>query len=104
MAILHPLSTAGDFAGDEPGSPFVLTRSYLEPVRLVEPFEQGGLHMVFHCMHRPLSAYTDALHGAGLSIELVSEPVPDDDHVRDVPQMERQRRIPWWLHIVAVRR
>jgi SAM-dependent methyltransferase len=104
VAVLHPLSTAGDFLDDEHGSPFLVTRPYLEPVRLVEPFERGGLRMVFHSMHRPLSAYTDALRGAGLSIELVSEPVPDDDHIRDVPEMGRQRRVPWWLHIVATRR
>jgi hypothetical protein len=76
----------------------------VEPLRLVEPFERNGLSIVFHSMHRPLSAYAEALRRAGFAIEVVSEPRPDEDHVRDVPEMWRQRHIPWWLHLVAVRR
>ena len=104
MAILHPLSTAGEFADDDVDSAFVLRRPYAEPYRLVESFERDGLTMVFHSMHRSLAAYVSALHDAGLLIEVLTEPLPDDDLLRDQPQMARVRRVPWYLHLRAVRR
>jgi SAM-dependent methyltransferase len=104
IAILHPVVTAGDFEGDALDSRFVLSRAYSEPVRFVEPFSRDGLTMVFHSMHRPLGAYTRALRDAGFLIEVLAEPVPSDEHVQDVPEMARQARLPWWLHLRAVRR
>lgn len=103
VAVLHPLATSGDFANDDADSPFILARPYLAPRRLVEPFERDGLQIVFHSMHRPISAYTEALRRAGMLIEVLSEPVPDDDYLRDYPQLSRQRRVPWWLHLRAIR-
>ena len=55
-------------------------------------------------MHRSLAAYVSALHDAGLLIEVLTEPLPDDDLLRDQPQMARVRRVPWYLHLRAVRR
>jgi SAM-dependent methyltransferase len=103
MANLHPFVTAGDFVDDSSDSAFQVTRGYGESYRFVESIEQDGRTMVFHSFHRPLSAYTSALRHAGLSIEQIVEPVPDDAHIRDHPSMVRQRRMPWWLHIRAVR-
>lgn len=104
MAILHPLSTAGEFVDDDVDSPFVLRRPYPEPYRFVQPLERDGLTMVFHSMHHSLAAYASALRDAGLLIELLTEPLPDDDLVRDEPRMARVRRVPWYLHIRAIRR
>jgi len=103
LAILHPFVTAGSFVDDTDDSPFTVVRPYGEPYRLVEPIERAGLTMEFHSLHRPLAAYANALRRAGFSIDTMSEPVPDDDHIRDHPEMARQRRMPWWLHVRAVR-
>jgi SAM-dependent methyltransferase len=104
IAILHPLSTAGDFVDESFDSPFVITDPYPRSRRFVDVVDRDGLVMEFHSMHRPLDAYTRVLHDAGFLIELLHEPVPDDDYVRDHPRLQRQTRIPWYLHIRALRR
>jgi SAM-dependent methyltransferase len=102
VAIVHPLASAGDFVDEESAdSPFVITRSYADTTRLVEPMERDGLAMVFHSEHRPLSAYTAALERAGFVIESLREPLPADDVLGDHPRLQRQRRVPWFLHLRA---
>ena len=104
IAILHPLATAGEFVDDTFDSEFVITAPYTRPRRFIDAVERDGLAMEFHSMHRPLDAYTRALHDAGFDIEVLQESVPDDDYVRDHPRLQRQTRIPWYLHLRAVRR
>jgi SAM-dependent methyltransferase len=104
MAILHPFSTAGEFVDDTFDSPFVITDPYPRPRRFTDSVERDGLAMEFHSIHRPLDAYTRALHDSGLDIEVLQESVPDGDYVRDHPRLQRQTRIPWYLHLRAVRR
>jgi SAM-dependent methyltransferase len=104
IAILHPLSTAGDFADESFDSPFVVTRAYPQPRRFVDSVERDGIAMEFHSVHRPLDAYTAALHDAGFVIEVLIESVPDEEYIRDHPRLQRQARIPWYLHLRAVRR
>jgi hypothetical protein len=72
--------------------------------RFVDAVERDGLAMEFHPMHRPLDAYTRALQNAGFVIEVLHESVPDDEYVREHPRLQRQTRIPWYLHLRAVRR
>jgi hypothetical protein len=103
-AIPHPLTTAGDFASEDVDSPYVITRAYGDEYRRVDTVVRDGLSMVFTYMHRPLAAYVDALRRAGLMIEFLSEPVPDEEHQRDDPRLSRQRRAPTFLHLRAVRR
>lgn len=98
FAILHPIATAGDFAGPSADSAFVIERAYDEPFRFTELGERAGLRMRFHSEHRPLGTYVDALADAGLVIERLREPVPDAALVDDDPLRLRQRRIPWYLH------
>jgi hypothetical protein len=57
--------------------------------------------MTFHSEHRPLEVYVDALARAGFVIEALREPVPDEAVVADVPRLQRQRRIPWYVHVRA---
>jgi SAM-dependent methyltransferase len=104
LAILHPLSTAGSFADEAPDSPFVITDPYPQARPIVDAVERDGLAMVFHSMHRPLDAYTGALHDAGFVIEVLRESVPDREYVREHPRLQRQTRIPWYVHLRAVRR
>ena len=80
LAIVHPLNSAGRFAGDAPDSAFVLTGSYLDEYRYSDEVERDGLAMTFHSMHRPLEAYARALEDAGLLIETIREPAWPDAH------------------------
>lgn len=104
VAILHPLTTVGDFVDESLAADFVVTHPYGEPRRFVDDIERDGLTMVFHSIHRPLEAYTGALHRAGFVIDLLREPVPDAAAVAEFPRFARQVRIPWYLHVRAVRR
>lgn len=103
LAIMHPISTTGLFDSDGHESDFRLLVPYFEPFRYALPFERDGLEMTFAGMHRPLAAYTDALAEAGFLIETIREPAPDDDLVSDMPEMARQRKVPAFLHLRAVR-
>jgi SAM-dependent methyltransferase len=104
FAIIHPIASAGAFVdADDTASAFVVERPYSESTMLSERFERGGLTMVFHSEHRPLGAYFAALEQAGFVVETLREPLPDEALVHDVPRMNRQRRIPWYLHVRARR-
>ena len=58
---------------------------------------RGGLTMTFTDRHRPLSALSRALEGAGLLLEALREPVPDAEHVARHPDVERWTRRPVFL-------
>jgi hypothetical protein len=103
MATLHPMSTVGDFADDSADADFVITHPYRTARRYVEHVERDGLRMTFHSMHRSLETYVDALHDAGFVVDLVREPVPDAEAIARFPRLARQDRIPWYLHLRAIR-
>lgn len=102
IAIVHPLNSAGQFAGDDPGSPFVIEGSYLRTAHYADEIERDGLRMTFAGIHRPLERYIAALGDAGFLIERLREPSVLGDAVRR-PRQERWQRIPLFLHIRAVR-
>jgi len=97
MAIVHPINSAGDFAGDRADAdrPFVLDRSYLQSERYVDTFTRAGMTVTFHGEHRPLQAYTDALADAGFVIERLREPTDPDP-------TKAWHRFPQFLDVVAV--
>jgi len=101
IATLHPMSTVGDFADDSLDADFVVHHPYDQPRRYVDRVERDGFSMEFHSMHRPVAAYTDALHTSGFVVELLREPVPDADAIAQIPRLGRQARVPWYLHIRA---
>jgi SAM-dependent methyltransferase len=103
FAVLHPLSTAGDFVDDDPESAFVFTRAYPETFRFVEAATRDGLTMTFHSEHRSFETYFDALERAGFVVEALREPVPSDELLESVPRMRRQQRFPWYLNVRARR-
>jgi SAM-dependent methyltransferase len=103
FAILHPIATAGDFVDDDPDSPFLMTRSYTDTWRFVETGARNGMTMTFHSEHRSLETYFAALARAGFVVEALREPVPGDDVLAEMPQMHRQHRFPWYLHVRARR-
>jgi SAM-dependent methyltransferase len=77
---------------------------YFAVVRFAETRERDGVRMTFHDVHRPLGAYFGALERAGLLVEAVREPVPDDAYVADHPEVARWRREPCFLLVRAVKR
>jgi SAM-dependent methyltransferase len=94
FSILHPINSWGD-AGDV---------SYFQTVRYAEELERDGARMTVHDTHRPLGDYFGALAQAGLLVEWVVEPVPDDVYLAAAPEVERWRRRPGFLHVRAVLR
>jgi hypothetical protein len=96
MAIVHPINSAGQFTGDktDPGRPFVIAGSYLDPERYTDTVTRDGLTVTFHGEHRPLQAYTEALAGAGFVIERLLEPTSPDPG-------KPWHRVPLFLDILA---
>jgi SAM-dependent methyltransferase len=77
--------------------------SYFDELRFTETRERAGVRMTFHDLHRPLSRLIDAFARAGLLIETLREPVPDDAHVAAHPSAARWRENPCFLHGRAVK-
>lgn len=99
VAIVHPLNSAGTFAGEDDDAPFVVSGSYVEQRRYTETIARDGLEMTFASIHRPLEAYTDALADAGFLIELVRECVAPEQAFPN----RRWLRIPLFLHLRALK-
>ncbi len=90
-ATAHPLSSAEHAEG------YFSERSFAETRR------RAGLSMRFHDAHRPLSGLFAALEQAGLVVEALREPVPDDAYVHSHPEVARWRERPALLTLRARR-
>ena len=102
IAIVHPINSAGEFRGGDPGSPFVIAASYLDRSYYADDIARDGLEITFVSAHRPLQAYTDAITGAGLLIDRLREPsVPDEAIV--TPRNRRWQRLSLFPHLRAVK-
>jgi SAM-dependent methyltransferase len=102
LAIVHPLNSAGSFAGDDPDSPFVVEESYLDERRIRDDLVRDDLAMTFQSEHRPLQRYVDELAEAGFVVELLREHGMPAWSI-DTSRRERWRRIPLFLHLRALR-
>ena len=102
VCLTHPLTDAGRFVGDEPGSPFVVEGSYFGKRRFEGTFERAGLEITFRGWSYPLSDYTRALEDAGFLLETLREPPIPEEAVAADPRDERHRRIPMFLFLRAV--
>jgi SAM-dependent methyltransferase len=102
IAIVHPLNSAGRFDGEAAGSRFVIDGSYLDPSAYADDLARDGLEITFVSAHRPLQAYTDGIHDAGLLIERLREPAVPERAVGE-ERTRRWQRIPMFLHVRAVK-
>lgn len=102
MAIVHPINSAGVFDGDEAGSPFTITGSYLEQSYYADDLSRGGLELRMVSVHRPLQDYTEALSSAGFLIERLREPRVPDKGIK-TPHSGRWQRLPLFLHLRAMK-
>jgi SAM-dependent methyltransferase len=102
-AVLHPLFAAGAWTDMEsPDSTFAVTDYFSGALTPLES-NRDGIRVTFYDRPLPLSRYAAALERAGLLIEALREPVPDDAYVRDRPRAVRHRRVPIYLHFRAVK-
>ena len=103
LAVAHPVRSAGGFAGREAVSAFTIAGSYFDERLWPWSHEHSGVRVSFPGVHRPLEVYTRALEDAGLLIEALREPAPDEGHAAERAEVARWRRVPCFLHIRAVR-
>ena len=82
-------------------SPFVVAGSYFGTHWVDETEEKDGLRMRFTGWSFPLETLARALEDAGFLLEAIREPRPRDDEPD--PRYERWRRIPFWLHLRALK-
>ena len=102
-AVLHPLFAAGAWTDPEDvDSTFAVTDYFSGPLQPIES-ERDGIRVTFYDRPIPLSRYTAALERAGLLIDAMREPVPNDALVSDRPLAGRLRRVPLYLHFRAVK-
>lgn len=102
MAIVHPINSAGSFAEESADARFVIEGDYLGAFHYADAVERDGLTMTFNSRHRPLQDYFKALQQAGLLVEALREPgLPD--HAIVAGTGRRWQRIPYFLHLRAVR-
>ncbi|HSI98245.1 MAG TPA: class I SAM-dependent methyltransferase, partial [Gaiellaceae bacterium] len=102
LSVVHPLNSAGRFAGDEADSTFVIDGSYLERSYYADNLVRDGLEITFVSAHRPLQAYVDALADAGLLVERLHE-TDLPDHALRRPHSARWQRLPLFLHVRALK-
>jgi SAM-dependent methyltransferase len=102
-AILHPLFAAGAWTDpDSVDSSFAIDDYFNGPTKKTDS-ERDGIRVTFYDRPIALSRYAAAIEGAGLLIEALREPVPDDAYVRDRPLSARLRRVPIYLHFRAIK-
>lgn len=102
VAIVHPLNSAGEFAGEQSDSPFVVSGSYLDRSHYADSIERDGLELTIVSEHRPLEAYVGAICASGLLIDALRESVLPPDAV-NVERSRRWLRIPLFLHLRALK-
>ena len=103
FAVVHPINSAGDFAGKEPDAPFVITGSYLDDHPADWTADSGGIRVDFHSEHHSLEAYAAAVASAGLLIEQIREPKATPELLAIIPAAARFQRLPVVLHMLALR-
>ena len=102
VAIVHPLNSAGAFAGREHDAGFLL-QDYMTVRRYSERVERDGMSLTFHQIHRPLHHYTEALSAAGFVIEAFHEVCVDDASVRMRGDRARWQRVPLFVDLRALK-
>jgi SAM-dependent methyltransferase len=102
-AVLHPLFAAGAWTDKESSESTFAVTDYFGGALTPLESDRDGIRVTFYDRPLPLSRYAAALERAGLLIEALREPVPDDAYVRDRPRAVRHRRVPIYLHFRAVK-
>ena len=104
MAVVHPINSAGQFAGRESNAPFVIQGSYSDAHAYIDRVDRDGLRMTFASHHYPIEGYFAAFERAGFMVEALREVRVDEASTQAEPSRERWRRLPLFLNLRAVRR
>jgi SAM-dependent methyltransferase len=104
IAIVHPLSSAGEFESLAPDAGFRLQGPYLQERKYVDEGGRGGLRMRFASYHRPLGAYFEVLEDQGLVVDRLREVTVDSGSMGARPDRQRWLGVPLFLHLRASRR
>lgn len=102
FAVIHPVNSAGAFAGQTADAPFIIEGSYLDNSYYEDFVARDGLAMTFVSKHRPLQRYAEALADAGFLIERIREPAVPADEL-GLERARRWLRLPLFLHCRAVK-
>jgi len=102
VAIVHPLNSAGEFAGEESDSPFVVGGSYLEHSAYTDTVERDGLALTVVSEHRPIEAYVGALVDSGFVVDRLRESTMPSE-AAETDRARRWLRVPLFLHLRALR-
>ena len=97
-AVVHPINSAGLFAGQADDAVFEIRGSYFDEQRFRETVQRDGLTMTFASAHRPLERLARAILATRLCIDHVGEIADTAD-----PPGSRWRRLPLFLHLGAVK-
>jgi SAM-dependent methyltransferase len=104
IAVVHPMNSAGRFAGLEPDAPFLIDGSYMDAHPYADEIERGELAMKFNSSHHPLQDYFGALEDNGLLVQSLREVTEDEGSARVEPRRRRWRRLPLFLFLRAIKR
>jgi SAM-dependent methyltransferase len=101
--IMHPIMTSGLFIpGDEYGTFYM--GEYLKTMRhVLDITRSNGEIFKFRLEHRPIESYFRAFERAGLAVTALREPHPSVELAEQLPEFERARRVPPFLHWLARR-
>jgi SAM-dependent methyltransferase len=102
-AVLHPLFASGRWADAKRADSSFTIEDYFSGETKVSESERDGIHVTFYDRPIPFSRYAAAFEAAGLLIESLREPTPDDDYIRKSPRAVRLRRVPIYLHLRALK-
>lgn len=98
VCITHPFTDCARPADEtDPLAPFVVTGSYPGRQRVDVSVARSGLRMQFAGWARSLAVYLAAFQHAGLVVEALLEPLPDDAAIARQPWLARFRRLPMFL-------
>ncbi|HEY7874696.1 MAG TPA: class I SAM-dependent methyltransferase [Actinomycetota bacterium] len=97
VCVTHPVNDAGEFEGQDEDARFTIDGSYFGRRAFHGTVERDGLQMTFSGRLYDLESYATAFERAGLVIERVREPQPDDHAVAARSELARWRRVPMFL-------
>lgn len=95
LSVVHPFRDSGQFTGEGPDAPFVISDDYFGPRSSEGAQQRNGLSMDFAGWHYSLDNYFAGLRHAGLAVTDLREPRPDD------PGRPRDRKMPLFLWMLA---
>ena len=104
IAIVHPMNSAGRFAGMHADAPFVIDGGYMQARQYVDSVSRAGMEVSFASVHRPLAEYFGALERAGFVVESLREVTADAASAAERPSRRRWLRLPLFLDIRAMKR